>query len=59
MIVSAILAILTLAFVVLHGLVVWAGYKITTQFHKLHKEDMVGLGLIAASGLLHIINFIR
>lgn len=59
MIVGAILGVITVLVVLLHALAAWVGYKIVTQFHKLRKEDMIGLGLIAASGLLHIINFIR
>lgn len=54
-----ILGIITLAVVALHALAVWAGYKIVTQFNKLRKSDIIGLGLIVASGLLHIINFIH
>jgi len=53
-----ILFILTAAAVGLHALAVWAGYHLLAQ-RTIKREDWIGLGLIVASGLLHIINFIR
>ena len=57
-IITAVLGIITAVLVLIHALAVWGGYKIVTQRSKLKREDMVGLGLITASGLLHIINYI-
>lgn len=56
-----ILSIITAVFVALHALAVWGGYKLVTQRSKLKREDsigFIGLGLITASGLLHITNYI-
>lgn len=53
-----ILFILTAAAVGLHALAVWAGYHLLAQ-RTIKREDWIALGSLAASGLLHIINFIR
>lgn len=53
-----ILGIITAVFVCIHALAVWGGYKLVTQRSRLKREDLVGLGLITASGLLHITNYI-
>lgn len=57
MIVTILLGLITSIIVAIHGLAVWAGYHLAVQRSRLRKEDLIALGLLAASGLLHIINF--
>lgn len=53
-----ILGILTFLFVLIHAIAVWGGYKLVTQRSRLQREDCIGLGIITASALLHITNYI-
>ena len=59
MILSIILGFLTITVVIIHGIIVWAGYHLVPQFATPRKSDLFALGFIAVSGLLHITYFIR